>query len=76
MQRDRGGRLSNSDLDYGPSESIKGLRSWNGIKEHLDPCPRLAKDAVTSQGQSVLAAGEGVQLRTDYILSTLPPTSL
>lgn len=25
MHRDKGGRLSNSDLDYGPPESIKGL---------------------------------------------------
>ena len=37
-------------------------RSWNGIKEHLAPRPRFAEDAVTSRGQSTLAAGEGVQL--------------
>lgn len=43
---------------------LSASRSWNGIKEHLVPRPRFAKDAVTSRGQSMLAAGEGVQLRT------------
>lgn len=52
---------------------LSASQSWNGIKEHLVPRPRFAKGCGDFPRSELLAAGEGVQLRADCILSALPP---